>query len=159
MTLIWQQTSTTTTLNNAAIDDNCLLFSATCHQQDDQAIASAIAETIEKAVSILHMNIVDDSQYLLFEWDTEKSTLSVVVTDQLKQTDSNHIVQCVMVALHAEMDKLKNVSPQQWQSKSAEISDQIRYTLSNYLTTCAGFFNFSLVAAYHEQSRKNTVLL
>jgi len=84
---------------------------------------------------MLHLTIQDSSLYLLFEWNTDDTTLTIVVTDAEKKQDSNRIVRCAMVATDEE--------------GAAETAEKIQYWIRDYLTTCDGFFAYSLVAIFH----------
>ena len=105
---------------------------------EESGIRLALAECIEKSISLLHTNIKDESLYLLFEWCAASSVLSIVVTDSTKKIDSPHVVKCGLSRLESE---------------------DLQYWLGDYFTTCESFMRYSLVAAFHSQTRVESVLL
>jgi len=98
----------------------------------------AIQMSIDKAVSLLSDNINDNSRYFLVEWDEVNSNLRILVTDDSKQTDSKYVVTC-------------QIPP--------HTSDDIKYWVKDYLTTCSEFFKFSLVAVFQCGTRDKLELL
>lgn len=125
-------------------------FSAESGCITDAEIKSALAECIEKAASMLSMNIVDESLYFLFEWDAAQSVLSIVVTDDQKKHDSVYSVRCQFSALSTiESDQCDGDS----------LIEKLQYWIKNYLTTCSAFMNFSLVAAFTSESRSDSMML
>lgn len=129
-------------------------YSAACTEQTDTAVRQAIGETIEKAVAQLADNINDDSLYLLFEWHKPTATLTVVVTDESKSRDAAIVVCCEFLGID---QLLKNST-----TDSAALDDYaeiIQYGVKDYLTTCGGFFHYSLIAIFHSDIRANTQLL
>ena len=119
----------------------------------------AVIDCINKAVELLPKNINDNSRYFLFEWDIVYSTLTVVTTDDSKESDSRHIVKCIMSTLDERMNNLASTSEEKWEVKTEEFSQLVRGWIHNYLTTCNGFMKYSLIAIFHNESRKNTKLL
>lgn len=105
---------------------------------DESGIRSALAECVEKAISLLAANIQDESLYLMFEWSASSSRLSIVVTDSSKKIDSPQVVQCSFFKLDPE---------------------DLQYWLGDYFTTCESFMRYSLVAAFHCQTRMQSALL
>lgn len=109
----------------------------------DQSIKAALGQCVEKAAELLPVNIQDDSLFLLFEWNKEHSQLNIVVSDADKNQDSPHLVRCDFTGLQ---------NPAAYQEK-------VSYWLTDYLTTCAAFMNFSLVAAFYVNNRQESTLL
>ncbi|OUS10810.1 hypothetical protein A9Q89_10485 [Gammaproteobacteria bacterium 53_120_T64] len=105
---------------------------------EESGIRLALAECVEKSISLLATNINDESLYLLFEWCAASSVLSIVVTDSTKKVDSAQVVKCGFTRLEAE---------------------DLQYWLGDYFTTCESFMRYSLVAAFHGQTRVESVLL
>ncbi len=105
---------------------------------EEPGIRLALAECVEKSISLLHTNINDESLYLLFEWCAASSVLSVVVTDSTKKIDSPQVVTCSFSRLESE---------------------DLQYWLGDYFTTCESFMRYSLVAAFHSQTRAASALL
>jgi len=105
---------------------------------EESGIRLALAECVEKSISLLHTNIKDESLYLLFEWCAASSVLGVVVTDSTKKIDSPQVVKCGFSRLESE---------------------DLQYWLGDYFTTCESFMRYSLVAAFHSQTRAESALL
>ena len=120
--------------------DSQRLFSTLCEGDDPQQQRAAIAACIEKAVWLLPQNIHDTSRYFLCEWNGEQSLLSIVVSDDSKRRDAENIAQCRFAA--ADFD-----------------AETIRLWIRDYLTTCAGFMHYSLVAMFHTGNRSHCELL
>lgn len=114
-----------------------------CHNSkyagtEESGVRLALAECVEKSISLLHTNINDESLYLMFEWCASSSVLSIAVTDSSKKIDSSQVVRCCFSKLEAE---------------------DLQYWLGDYFTTCESFMRYSLVAAFHCQTRVESVLL
>ena len=105
---------------------------------EEPGIRLVLAECVEKSISLLDTNIKDESLYLLFEWCAVSSVLSIVVTDSTKKIDSPQVVKCGFSRLESE---------------------DLQYWLGDYFTTCESFMRYSLVAAFHRQTRVESVLL
>ncbi|WP_054112562.1 hypothetical protein [Marinagarivorans algicola] len=119
------------------------IHNAKCSHSEHLALKLAIEQCIEKACSLLVSNIQNDSLYLLFEWFPDVATLSVVVTDSSKMQDAPYVIECQFTL----------------SDNNADMSEQIQYWIRDYLTTCASFMQYSLVAAFHSQGREHSVLL
>lgn len=115
---------------------------------DDTLVQSAINHSAEKAASMQRKNIQDDSMYLLFNWSAVKRELMVCVTDAKKQQDSPLIVVCQLPAL-AGVEK----------AGSDDYADDVKYWISNYLTTSRAFLQYSLVAGFCRGDRQRVELL
>ncbi len=129
---------------------NTTLHSTSALDSDENTLRKTIEACADKAIGLLKTNIQDDSLYLLFEWNEESTTLNIVVTDATKQNDTPELVSCTFphlaLALVNEEQKAAN-------------TESIKFWLHDYLTTCAAFFSYSLVAIFHSSTRNNTELL
>lgn len=145
----------------AALGDNSeyIIHHATSEGTSDSDIQLAINACTDKACALLDQNIQEDSRYLLFEWDSTNSTLTIVVTDDSKQKDSPQIVQCHFPALNQKLNAVTDTQGSEWQFQAAEIADHVQYSIKDYLTTCAPFLRYSLIAAFHQDSRATCTLL
>lgn len=132
---------------------------AECSDSSDTLIGSAIEQCVNKTMDFLPSNVIDDSRYLMFEWDTLNSTLSIAVTDQSKENDSPDVVKCVMSGLALEMQKIRENSPNDWEEKSNEHASEIKYCINNCITTASEFLRYSLIAAFHTGSRNKSILV
>ncbi|MFT7559483.1 MAG: hypothetical protein ACI93R_001394 [Flavobacteriales bacterium] len=135
----------------------------------DGDIKNTLVECIEKASGLLGENINDESLYLLFEWDTSHSTLTIAVTDSTKKNDSPQIITCSFTSLNTAIESADNdihdihdihdISKDTSEENVNDYTDKVQYWITNYLTTCATFMQFSLVAAFHSGSRDECTLL
>jgi len=116
----------------------------------DIELKQALESTTAKAIALLDKNIQDDSLYLLFEWDSTKAQLSIVVTDDTKSQDSPLLACDAFTLSNEEM----NVA-----IRTKELEEKIYFWLHDYLTTAKDFFRYSLVAIFHASNRANTRLL
>lgn len=132
-------------------------YSTSLNGYSDEEIKMALKATIEKAVTCLPKNIEDNSRYFLFEWQTESSSLTIVVTDDTKKNDSLYRVTCKMTALNHTLSKRELASSTE--DKIEAYSDFVKYFVKDYLTTCSSFMQFSLVAIFHNKHRDQTQLL
>ena len=107
-------------------------------------IAPTTISCIEKALSLLSENVIDESRYFLFEWNAEQSLLAIIVTDDTKKLDSKYVVKCQIQALDLDKETLL---------------EEVKYEIKDYLTTCSAFFKFSLVAVFQGKSRDSVELL
>jgi len=123
-----------------------VVYLAEFDEQSDEAIALAVQACMDKAIGFLSDNVDDESRYFLFEWNVACSTLTIVVTDDSRENDSQYVVKCLMSAL--DDDK-----------KSIEYVSMIKYEIKDYLTTSSEFLKYSLVAVFHSGSRGKVDLL
>tara|TARA_R110001592_G_scaffold57536_5_gene174664 strand:- start:10702 stop:11145 length:444 start_codon:yes stop_codon:yes gene_type:complete len=112
-----------------------------------------IIACVDKAVSVMPENINDDSLYLIFEFDDHR-VLRIVMTDDTKQQESAYGIACDMSSVTpylAESDY--------WKFKDERFADIVKHCIRDYLTTCAAFMRYSLVAVFSEGDRARTELL
>jgi hypothetical protein len=114
------------------------------NSSDAENIQHDIGACIEKAITLLPNNINDDSLYFLVEWCSNSSTLSVVVTDDSKQNESPEVTSCSFSTTN---------------ESSEQFIDNVKYWVKDYLTTSAGFIQFSLVAVFGLGNRDKMELL
>jgi hypothetical protein len=128
--------------------DAPLIHYAQCNDPEDAVVQSFINSAIERAIAIIPQSMHENARYLLFNWDSNKSCLNVVTTDDDKSHDAPESIQLDIPA---------------WQSSTGSVtgeqSDTLHYWIRDYLTTCAEFLHYSLIAVYCEGDRSNTRLL
>lgn len=107
----------------------------------DEDVQHAINTCIDKACDLLDKSIQENSRYFLFGWDNASSTLTILVTDETKAHDSPDVVKC-------DFSGTQQLDP-----------EDIQYWIKDYLTTCAPFLRYSLIAAFHQESRASCTLL
>jgi hypothetical protein len=119
---------------------------------EDSAVANDIDAALAKAVSFLNANVKNESRYFLVEWDPSSSTLRLAVTDDRKQQDAADVVSCRFMALN-----------QQLQAQGAEAveqcSEKVQFWLKDYLSSCAAFMDYSLVAVFTDGARDRVRML
>ena len=125
-----------------ASDREYTIYQANAEGKTAQSVQHAIERSIDKACDLLKDNIEDDSRFLLFGWNAETSTLTILVSDDEKYRDSQGVVQCQLTANGLQLDP-----------------EDIQFWIKDYLSTCAPFLRYSLIAAFHRGSRANCTLL
>jgi len=129
-------------------------FSAQSQAKNDQNIQQNINDTVDKAISFLPHNIQADSLYMLFEWSSAASTLEIVITDPAKSHDAPITTRCIFEGIQEEANLENNEG-----DITQQVTERIKLGIKDYLTTCAGFMQFSLVAAFHDGERSKSELL
>lgn len=135
---------------NTTQSNNQILHSVRVSETTELQVRKTIEACADKAIGLLENNILDDSLYLLFEWNSQDAILNIVVTDAAKNHDAPEVVNCTFAQLANELKTLE-------QSKT--YSEAVQFWLHDYLTTCTAFFHYSLVAIFHSSTRSNTELL
>lgn len=160
MNLVWKEQQRVSPLA-AAVGDNAqhVIYLAEVESQSDEMVKSALESSIEKSVGFLSKNVKDESRYMLFEWDVACSMLTIVVTDDAKKVDSPIVVKCSFSGLDGALKVAKAKSEAEWERQVNDHAENVNYWLKDYLTTCPGFMNYSLVAAFHCKDRSSCVLL
>ncbi len=120
------------------------------------SLKDALETCAAKAISLLDENIQDESLYLLFEWNTTRADLTIVVTDGRKQQDADIKVCTHFVQLQQELQSLPE---NEQQEKISATNELVKFLLSDYLASCSTFFRYSLVAIFHSSTRDNSQLL
>jgi hypothetical protein len=128
--------------------DALLIHYAQCNDPGDAAVQLFINSAIDRAIAIIPQSMQDNARYLLFNWDSNKACLKVVTTDDDKSHDAPESIQLDIPAWQVSAG-----------SVCSEQSDTLHYWIRDYLTTCAEFLHYSLIAVYCEGDRKRTRLL
>jgi len=158
MKLNWEEQKNSKPAGSTAAT-TCTVYHAECSNSANKSVVSAIDQCIDKALDLLSINVVDESRYLMFEWDKAHSTLTIAVTDHTKANDSEHVVRCIMSGLYKEMQSIRDLSPSDCDEKMNAYSFDVKYSINNYLTTCSEFLRYSLIAAFHSDSRDKSILV
>lgn len=137
-------------------DSSNTLHSLLIAETSDTEIKAAIEASAEKIIGLLSDNILDDSLYLLFEWDPANAILTASVTNADKTEDSPQHIRCEFSGIKTNMKRLDAAKRVEQQT---DLTESVKFWLHDYLTTCTAFFKFSLVAIFHADSRANTELL
>jgi predicted nuclease of restriction endonuclease-like RecB superfamily len=119
------------------------LHKTQCKESSEAAIKQAVDNSLEKAIHLLHKNIQDDSLYFLVEWHNH-STLTIVVTDDMKQETAPEVVCCELLIT---------------EDKKEYYAERIHFWARDYLTTSGGFIQYSLVAVFGFGDRNKAELL
>jgi hypothetical protein len=132
--------------------DNKTLHTTSVAETSENSVQHVLEACAEKAIHILNENILEDSLYLLFEWNPELARLNIVVTDASKTHDAPHSFCCTFSSLSTELARLTA-------DQRENYTETIKFWLHDYLASCTAFFSYSLVAIFHCSSRENTELL
>jgi hypothetical protein len=125
-----------------------LIHYAQCNDPGDVAVQSFIDSAIDRAIAIIPQSMHENARYLLFNWDSNKACLKVVTTDDDKSHDAPESIQLDIPAWEVGDGSI-----------GSEQSEKLHYWIRDYLTTCAEFLHYSLIAVYCEGDRSNTRLL
>lgn len=160
MSLVWKENKKINqNKTKVSISSETVIHSSECNGISDSDFQITINQCIDKATELLERNFNTDSMYLLFEWDLLSSILTIVLTDESKKNDSSDIVMCAFPKVADALNITQETSDQVRQSKVNGFSDDIQYWIRDYLTTCASFQNYSLIAVFHNDSRDHCRLL
>lgn len=149
MTIVWNETQG---------DSGRVVCLAECAETEGSVIYDALAQAVEKAVSLLADNIRDESRYFLFEWDTATSTLTIVVTDDDKKNDSPKVVQITLSGVNDILEAPQQHAGSEWTTIDS-CSENVQFLIRDYLTTSSVYHQYSLIAVFHNGSRDKTNLL
>ncbi len=130
------------------VEGDYIVYVAESEVTDDAQVQSAINQGAEKAAAMQRKNIQDDSMYLLFNWNAALATLTICVTDAARKNDSSQIVICKFPVL-----------AQAENTKTDDYAEDVKYWVSNYLTTSCAFLQYSLVAGFCRGTRERVELL
>ncbi|WP_231757123.1 hypothetical protein [Microbulbifer elongatus] len=143
MSLNWMTTQENSLPEATAGNDReFTVYRADVKSPDNQNVQRAIEATTEKACELLEGNIQDDSRYLLFGWNVDTATLTIVVTDDGKVRDSHAVVQCTFATEGQPLN-----------------TEDIQFWIKDFLSSYAPFLRYSLIAAFYCGSRNDCVLL
>lgn len=119
---------------------------------EDEAVKNDMEEALEKAMALLNANVKNESRYFLVEWDRENAVLRLAVTNDRKAQDAADVVTCRFMMLHQRL---------QTEDEPAvdACSDKVNFYAKDYLSTCTGFMDYSLVAMYTDGSRNDVRML
>jgi len=160
MNLVWKEHQGVNPFEAAAGDTTeYVVYLSEVENHSDEMVKSSIESCIEKSVSYLPKNVKDESRYMLFEWDVVYSILTIVVTDDAKEYDSPMVVKCCFSGLDDLTQAVQAKSENEWERYVNDYAEKVKYWIKDYLTTCPGFMNYSLVATFHCEDRSNCVLL
>jgi hypothetical protein len=93
-------------VDEAAVEQ--IVYLSNSGESNDASLQKAIQETVDKAISLFDINVLEDSRYFICEWDASNSELTIVVSDDTKQLDSKFIVKCKMKGLAEKFEDLKS---------------------------------------------------
>jgi hypothetical protein len=128
--------------------DSPLIHYAQCNDPQDTVVQSFINDSIDRAIAIIPQSMHEDARYLLFNWDPYTASLTAVTTDDDKSRDAPESIQLDISAWLASTDSVTAVQ-----------TETLHFWIRDYLTTCAEFLHYSLIAVYCEGDRSKTRLL
>jgi len=129
--------------------DNTVVHSAVCAAVNGDDLKLAMEQCLDQALAHLDENVTEDSLYFLCEWQFQQKTLTVSVTNEHKNNDSKHKVNCVFDAL----------SESELANDEQEFSENVRFWLKDYMSLSDAFLQFSIIALYTDAGRTQTRLL
>ncbi len=130
----------------------CRFHYAESPASEDRALKDDMEEALEKAMALLNANVKNESRYFLVEWDRANAVLRLAVTDDRKQQDAADVVTCRFTSLHQRLQT-------EDESAAEACSDKINFYAKDYLSTCTGFMDYSLVAMYTDGARNEACML
>lgn len=158
MALIWKENIIPLDVSVDGLNERSVFFTES-DEIEEKLIKLNVVECIDKSIALLGENITEKSLYYLCEWDAIRSTLTIVVTDETKSVDSKNIVKCCFNNLNEKFHKFKSESEMEWEHVVNNYSSTMCDCIRDYLTTCSGFMNYSLVAIFHSTGRDSAELL
>lgn len=129
------------------LENELKIHFAQCPHTDPIDIQQFIDHTVERAIAIIPQSLRDNGRYLLFDWNPQQASLTIVTTNDDKSIDAPESVQVII---------------NDWQQRggaSEAQSAELQFWLRDYLTTAAAFLHFSLIAIYCEGDRRQTRLM
>ena len=127
----------------AALDS--IRHTAVCSGTLEHEVQAAVFACADHAFSLLDESIDDNARYCLFVWDSVQSSLSITVTDEAREKDGKHLVTVAFTGFYANF--------------SVDQVDDIKFCLTDYLTTSLSFLKFSLLAVFVREGRDNIELM
>lgn len=160
MNLVWKEQKGASPFEAAAGDvTQYVIYLSEFDGVEDFSVKPIIEECIDKSISYFPSNINDESLFFLCEWDCVYSILTIVVTDDKKENDSPHIIKCCFNGIDKQFKNIRNSTEDRWQEAANSYSSKVKGWIKDYLTTCSGFMDYSLVAAFHSEERSASELL
>lgn len=130
----------------------CRFHHAQSNAMDDSALVNDIDAALDKAVSFLNANVKNESRYFLVEWNRPSSTLRLAVTNDAKLEDGADVVVLGFTALNAKIQTAGD-------SERELYSEKMQFWVKEYLSICAGFMDYSLVAVFTDSTRDRVRML
>ena len=130
----------------------CRFHHAESPASEDEAVKNDMEEALEKAMALLNANVKNESRYFLVEWDRVNAVLRLAVTNDRKAQDAVDVVTCRFTALYQRLQM-------EGESAAEACSDKINFYAKDYLSTCTGFMDYSLVAMYTDGARNEARML
>src|SRR5690554_1661401 len=125
---------------------------AQSNAMDDSALVNDTDAALDKAVSFLNANVKNESRYFLVEWNRPSSTLRLAVTDDAKLEDGADVVVLGFTALNAKIQTAGDLERELY-------SEKMQFWVKEYLSICAGFMDYSLVAVFTDSTRDRVRML
>ncbi|MBV0934713.1 hypothetical protein [Marinobacterium weihaiense] len=125
-----------------AAQAGCCFHYAESQAVDDAALKQDVEACLALSMSQLNANVKNESLFYMVEWQPETAVLRLSVTDGQKANDARDVVCCRFVAVGGQ-----------------DLSDRMSFWAKDYLSTCTGFMDFSLVALFTDSTRARTQIL
>lgn len=118
---------------------------AVCLGTAEHEVQAAVFACADYAFSLLDESIEDNARYCLFAWDSIRNALSITVTDEAREQDGKHLVTVEFTGFDERF--------------SVDQVDDIKFCLTDYLTTSLSFLKFSLLAVFVREGRDKIELM
>jgi len=119
---------------------------------DDHSAKNELEVALEKAVALLNANVKNESRYFMVEWHLPSSTLRLAVTNDTKSEDGADVVTLRFTALNEQLQAAG-------ESERELHSEKVQFWVKDFLSTCAGFMDYSLVAVFTDGVRDRVRML
>ena len=116
-----------------------------CEKNDESSLTKAVEDSLEQAVNLIPDNLAslgDEARYLMLELDSDNHQLIILVSSDDKKSDGLKVVELSLPSPITE-----------------QLETTVKFAATDYLTTCNGFLNYSLLAVFHKGDRSKTHLL
>ena len=127
------------------ISPDKIRHTAVCSDTLEHEVQAAVFACADHAFSLLDESIDEHARYCLFVWDSAQSSLSIAVTDESRKKDGKHLVTVAFTGFDARF--------------STDQVDEIKFCLTDYLTTSLSFLKFSLLAVFVREERDKIELM
>lgn len=118
-------------------------------QLNEKQLSKQIELSVEKAINALDSIVTDDSRYLVFQWTASVGKLEI----GLANYDNKHEFSLVQEDSYSELAFAFG------SANAQEIEELLRFWLTDYLSSCGGFFRYALIALFHTGDASKSRLL
>ena len=132
--------------------DGCRFHFAESMAVDDRAVKDDLEEAMEQAIVLLDANVKNESRYFMVEWDLLHSILRLAVTNDARSEDAEDVVALKFSALNEQLQT-------EGEAEIDSCSEKVQFWAKDFLSTCTGFMDYSLVAVFTDSTRDKVKML